>query len=84
MAQYCDPETDQKIKDAVAIEDAAARADATGRSPPSCRARRPASGSMHENAVWGTQAGSRTSSRTRSTPTCSPPTSPSAEADEEI
>ena len=43
IAHYCDPETDQQIKDAVAIEDTDGRSQATPRSPRSSRPRPPVS-----------------------------------------
>ena len=57
MAQYCDPETDKMIKDAVALEDQAARAEAYREVAAKLNDEAASVWLLHEKAVWGTQAG---------------------------
>jgi peptide/nickel transport system substrate-binding protein len=57
MAQYCDPETDRMIKEAVALEDEAARAEAYQQIAANLNDEAASIWLQHENAVWGTQAG---------------------------
>ena len=56
IAHYCDPETDQMIADAVAIEDAAARADAYAQIAEKLQSEAASLFLMHEHAIYGTQA----------------------------
>ena len=57
IAHYCDRETEQMIKDAVALEDDAARAEAYREIAAKLQAEAASVWLLHENAVWGTQAG---------------------------
>jgi peptide/nickel transport system substrate-binding protein len=57
MTQYCDPETDKMIKDAVALDDEAARAEAYREVAAKLNDEAASVWLQHEKAVWGTQAG---------------------------
>jgi peptide/nickel transport system substrate-binding protein len=56
IAHYCDPETDQLIADAVAIEDAAARSDAYAEIAEKLQSEAASVFLVHEHGVYGTQA----------------------------
>ena len=83
IAHYCDPETDQLIQDAVAIENLDERNAAYQELATELQSE--ASVFLrHEGAVWGTEADvANFTARTRWTTTSSPPTSPSAATDKE-
>jgi peptide/nickel transport system substrate-binding protein len=57
IAQYCDPETDKMIQDAVALEDPAARAEAYQEIAAKLNDEAASIWLLHENAVWGLQSG---------------------------
>jgi peptide/nickel transport system substrate-binding protein len=57
IAQYCDRETEQMIKEAVGIQDTAARAEAYREIAAKLNGEAASVWLLHENAVWGTQAG---------------------------
>jgi peptide/nickel transport system substrate-binding protein len=57
IAQYCDRESEQMIEDALGIEDAAARAEAYREIAAKLQGEAASVWLLHENAVWGTQAG---------------------------
>jgi peptide/nickel transport system substrate-binding protein len=56
IAHYCNPETDQMIKDAVAIEDGAARSEAYADIAEKLQSEAASVFLLHEHTVWGTQA----------------------------
>jgi peptide/nickel transport system substrate-binding protein len=56
IARYCDPETDQMIADAVAIEDAAARSDAYAEIAEKLQSEAASVFLVHEHGVYGTKA----------------------------
>ena len=56
IAHYCDPETDQMIADAVAIEDTAARSDAYAEIAEKLQSEAASVFLIHEHGVYGTQA----------------------------
>jgi peptide/nickel transport system substrate-binding protein len=56
IAHYCDPETDQMIADAVAIEDSAARADAYAEIAEKLQSEAASVFLLHEYAIYGAQA----------------------------
>ena len=56
IAHYCDPETDQLIADAVAIEDTAARNDAYAEIAAKLQSEAASVFLIHEHGVYGTQA----------------------------
>ena len=56
IAHYCDPETDQMIADAVAVEDTAARNDAYAEIAEKLQSEAASVFLIHENGVYGTQA----------------------------
>jgi peptide/nickel transport system substrate-binding protein len=56
IARYCNPETEQMIADAVAIEDPAARSEAYAAIADKLQSEAASVFLLHEHAVWGTQA----------------------------
>ena len=56
ISHYCNPETEQLIADAVAIEDDAARAEAYAGIAEKLLSESASVFLLHEHAVWGTQA----------------------------
>jgi peptide/nickel transport system substrate-binding protein len=56
IAHYCDPETDQMIRDAAATEDEEARAQAYAELAAKLQDEAASVFLLHENAVWGAQA----------------------------
>jgi peptide/nickel transport system substrate-binding protein len=56
IAHYCDPETDQMIEDAVAIEDTDARNQAYGQIADRLQSQAASVFLIHEHAVYGTQS----------------------------
>jgi peptide/nickel transport system substrate-binding protein len=56
IARYCDPETDQMIADAVAIEEAAARSDAYAEIAEKLQSEAASVFLVHEHGVYGTKA----------------------------
>lgn len=56
IAHYCDPQTDQQIKDAVAIEDADARSQAYAEIADKLQAEAASVFLLHEHSPWGVRA----------------------------
>jgi peptide/nickel transport system substrate-binding protein len=56
IAHYCDPETDQMIADAVAIEDEAARGDAYAEIADKLKSEAASVSLIHEHGIYGTNA----------------------------
>jgi peptide/nickel transport system substrate-binding protein len=57
IAHYCDPETDQMIEDAAAIEDIEERNGAYGEIAEMLQSEAASVWLLHEGAAWGTQTG---------------------------
>jgi peptide/nickel transport system substrate-binding protein len=55
LAQYCDPDTDQQIQDAVAIEDTDQRNAAYQELATRLQEEAASVFLVHENAIWGIQ-----------------------------
>jgi peptide/nickel transport system substrate-binding protein len=56
IAHYCDPETDQQIQDAVAIEDTQARNEAYAEIAEKLQSDAASVFLLHEHGVWGTRS----------------------------